>query len=120
MMQEGHGQSAGYGPARAGRPVEMVPYDHSAMGDHTHQQNVPSVTVQQTQMQIAGLDLANAMTMIPNSSVAAGSPTKEALRSEVACLLNQIDQVKIYAQTYNDEQKIVYLKKLNKLLKDSA
>ena len=63
MQQEGQGQAqgAGYGPAREGRPVEMVPYDNPAMGDHTRQQNVPSVTVQQTQMQISGIDLPNAM-----------------------------------------------------------
>ena len=89
MQQEGMGQSlqgqlqsAGYGPTRSGRPVEMVPYDHSAMGDHARgQPQVPSVTVQQTQMQISGIDLPNAMSMIPNSSMAVGSPVKEALRS---------------------------------------
>ena len=65
MQQEGMGQalqgqvqSAGYGPTRSGRPVEMVPYDHSAMGDHTRgSPQVPSVTVQQTQMQIRVMDI---------------------------------------------------------------
>ena len=34
-----------------------------------------------------------------------GSPEKESLRNEVACLQNQIEQTRVYAQCYNDEQK---------------
>ena len=75
-----------------------------ALGDH-QPISPPRVTVQHTQMQIEGFDIANTMALVPNTAVAAGSPTKENLRSEVAYLQNQIEQTRNYAQLYTDEQK---------------
>ena len=126
---EGPGQQQGYGPTSTGRPVAIQPYGHPttmevetnplpALGDHQPMQSPPRVTVQQTQVQIEGFDIANATAMVQvadssycmgkgttNTSVAAGSPTKENLRSQVAYLQDQSEQTRNYAQLYNDEQK---------------
>ena len=104
MIQDGPGQQQGYGPSSTGRPVAIQPYGSPpavgvdtlpphAMGDHSRPQTPPSVIVQRTQMHVSGLDLTSR------------SPEREALRSEVAYLHNQIEQTRIYAQMYNDEQK---------------
>jgi hypothetical protein len=89
-----------------------------ALGDHQPMQSPPRVTVQQTQVQIEGFDIANATALVQvadssycmgkgttNTSVVAGNPTKENLRSQVAYLQDQIEQTRNYAQLYNDEQK---------------
>lgn len=113
---EEQGQQQGYGPTSTGRPVAIQPYGHPttmevetnplpALGDHQPMQSPPRVTVQQTQVQIEGFDIANATALVPNTAVATGSPTKENLRSQVAYLQNQIEQTRNYAQLYNDEQK---------------
>ena len=89
MTQEDQGQFyTGYGPTSSGRPVAMVPYGSNppmevdtnpplAMGDHQLQPQISSVTVQQTQMRIAGYDLPNAVAMVPNTTMAVRSPEKE-------------------------------------------
>ena len=78
-----------------------------AMGDHQPQIAGPQVTLQQTQVQIAGLPVPDAMALVPAQvhAVASESPEKAALRSEVAYLQNLIQQQQSYAETVWTEQR---------------
>ena len=67
-------------------------------------------------MQIDGLDVANTVALVPTTAVTARSPQKETLRSEVAYLQNQIEQIQTYAQHYNDEQRKRLIEEAQKAL----
>ena len=120
----------GYGPVSSGRPAALMPdgfqpmeivpslsSSQNAMGDHQHQVTAmgdhqpqipgPHVTLQQIQVQIAGLPVPDAMALVPAQvhAAAAESPEKAALRSEVAYLQNLIQQQQTYAETVWNEQR---------------
>ena len=120
----------GYGPVSSGRPAALMPdgfqpmeivpslsSSQNAMGDHQHQAQAmgdhqpqiagPQVTLQQTQVQIAGLPFPDAMALVPAQAHATGSesPEKATLRSEVAYLQNLIQQQQSYAETVWTEQR---------------
>ena len=119
MISDGQGLQ-GYGPASTRRLVtpQPLPYDGSsspsgmdtnpsmAVGDHLRPIKSPRVTVQRAQVEVVNcLEVANSLALVQNTAMTVRSPDKEALRSEVAQLKNQVEYTQIYANHCNDEQR---------------